>query len=98
MKPVSRLFLVATLLLLKPVYSEDLKEVNLGVIFSESQEVVAEDWRPLVEMMEARLGIPVRIYFASDYAGVVQAMRFGKVQVANMGAKAAMPPDQAVAD
>ena len=89
MKSVSRLFLVAALLLSKSVYPEDLKEINLGVIFSESQEVVAEDWRPLVEMMEARLGIPVRIYFASDYAGVVQAMRFGKVQVANMGAKAA---------
>lgn len=69
---------------------QDLEEISLGVISSESQEAVVENWRPLTELMTSRLGISVRAYFSPDYAGVIQAMRFGKVQVAQMGAKAAV--------
>ena len=40
--------------------------------------------------MEARTGLEVRPFFASDYAGVIEGMRFGKVQLAWYGNKSAM--------
>jgi phosphonate transport system substrate-binding protein len=40
--------------------------------------------------MEARTGLTVKSFYAPDYAGVVEAMRFNKVQVAWYGNKAAI--------
>jgi phosphonate transport system substrate-binding protein len=40
--------------------------------------------------MEAALGMPVQPFFAPDYAGVIEAMRFGKVHVAWFGNKSGM--------
>jgi len=40
--------------------------------------------------MSKRTGVPVKAYFASDYAGIIEAMRFGKVDVAWTGNKGAM--------
>jgi phosphonate transport system substrate-binding protein len=45
---------------------------------------------PLLADMEKAIGIPVKGFYASDYAGVIEAMRFNKVQVAWYGNKAAM--------
>src|SRR5689334_22412058 len=39
--------------------------------------------------LEKALGMPVKFFFAGDYAGVIQAMRFGKVQIARFGNKSA---------
>ncbi len=40
--------------------------------------------------MQTALGMPVKPFFAPDYAGVIEAMRFGKVHVAWFGNKSAM--------
>src|SRR3546814_15805018 len=40
--------------------------------------------------MEKKLGVPVNAFFAPDYAGIIQAMRFDKVDVAWYGNKSAM--------
>jgi phosphonate transport system substrate-binding protein len=40
--------------------------------------------------MEKRTGLKVNAFFAPDYAGIVEALRFGKVQVAWMGNKSAI--------
>ena len=40
--------------------------------------------------MQKRTGIKVKAFFASDYAGIIEAMRFNKVQVAWFGNKSAM--------
>src|SRR3546814_3350923 len=37
--------------------------------------------------MEKTLGVTVKPFFASDYAGVIEGMRFGKVDVAWFGNK-----------
>ncbi|WP_198947680.1 phosphonate ABC transporter substrate-binding protein [Haematobacter missouriensis] len=40
--------------------------------------------------MEAQTGLEVKPFFASDYAGIIEGMRFGKVQMAWYGNKSAM--------
>jgi phosphonate transport system substrate-binding protein len=40
--------------------------------------------------MEKQTGLTVKSFYATDYAGVIEAMRFNKVQVAWFGNKAAM--------
>ena len=66
------------------------KEINFGIISTESSANLKTAWQPLIEDMEKRTGLKVKPFFASDYAGVIEAMRFNKVQVAWMGNKSAM--------
>ena len=40
--------------------------------------------------MEKKTGLKVNAFFAPDYAGIIEAMRFNKVQVAWYGNKSAM--------
>jgi len=63
------------------------KEINFGIISTESTQNLKQDWGPLLADMEKRTGLKVNAFFAPDYAGVIEAMRFGKVQVAWLGNK-----------
>jgi len=65
-------------------------EVVFGVISTDAASIQRQRWEPLFRDMERKTGLTVRSYFAPDYAGVVEAMRFGKVQVAWLGNKAAI--------
>lgn len=65
-------------------------EINFGIISTESQQNLKRQWEPFLADMEAATGLPVNAFFASDYAGVIEGMRFGKVQVAWFGNKSAM--------
>ena len=40
--------------------------------------------------MEKQTGLKVKAFFAPDYAGIIEGMRFNKVQIAWMGNKSAM--------
>ncbi len=66
------------------------KELNFGIISTESSQNLKESWDPFLVDMEKKLGVPVKAFFAPDYAGIIQAMRFGKVDVAWYGNKSAM--------
>lgn len=70
--------------------SASAQEINFGIIATDSASVERERWEPLFRDMEKRTGLTVRAFFAPDYAGVVEAMRFNKVQVAWYGNKAAI--------
>jgi phosphonate transport system substrate-binding protein len=65
-------------------------EINFGIISTESQQNLKTTWEPFLEAMQEETGIKVNAFFASDYAGVIEGMRFGKVQVAWYGNKSAM--------
>jgi len=73
-----------------PSYAAAPKEINFGIISTESSKNLSKDFEPFLKDMEKAVGIPVKAFFASDYAGVIEAMRFNKVQVAWYGNKAAM--------
>jgi phosphonate transport system substrate-binding protein len=73
-----------------PTLAEELKEINFGIISTESSQNLKEQWQPLLDDMQKTLGVPVKAFFASDYAGIIEAMRFKKVDVAWFGNKSAM--------
>jgi phosphonate transport system substrate-binding protein len=71
-------------------YAQTIKEINFGIISTESSQNLRTQWEPLLKDMEKAVGVPVRPFFAPDYAGVIEGMRFGKVDVGWFGNKSAM--------
>ena len=68
----------------------DPTEINFGIISTESTANLKRQWLPFLETMEKQIGMKVNPFFAPDYAGVIEAMRFGKVHVAWFGNKSGM--------
>lgn len=68
----------------------DPEVINFGIISTESTMQLKESWTPFLEDMEKAIGMEVKPFFASDYAGIIEGMRFGKVHVAWFGNKSAM--------
>ncbi len=66
------------------------QEINFGIISTESSSNLRAVWVPFLSDMEKKTGLQVRSFFASDYAGVIEGMRFNKVQIAWYGNRAAM--------
>jgi len=66
------------------------QDINFGFISTEASQNIKSDWQPLIDDMEKQTGLKVKTFFASDYAGIIEGMRFNKVQLAWMGNKSAM--------
>jgi phosphonate transport system substrate-binding protein len=66
------------------------EEVNFGIISTEASSNLKKIWDPFLADMEKGTGLKVNAFFASDYAGVIEGMRFKKVQLAWFGNKSAM--------
>ena len=64
--------------------------LNVGIISTESTQTLKEQWVPFLKDMEKTINMPIKPFFAPDYAGVIEAMRFGKVHVAWFGNKSGM--------
>ena len=82
--------LAAAVLVAAPALAQDIKEVNFGIISTESSQNLKSDWQPLLEDMAKKTGYKVNAFFAPDYAGIIEGMRFGKVHLAWYGNKSAM--------
>lgn len=70
--------------------AEEMKTLNFGIISTESSQNLKTVWMPFLNDMSKQLGVEVKPFFASDYAGIIQGMRFDKVDVAWYGNKSAM--------
>jgi len=68
----------------------DPTEINFGIISTESTANLKQQWLPFLADMEKWTGMKVKPFFAPDYAGIIEAMRFGKVHVAWFGNKSGM--------
>lgn len=66
------------------------KEISFGIISTESTQNLKSVWDPFLADMEKKTGYKVKPFFAPDYAGVIEAMRFDKVDIAWYGNKSAM--------
>ncbi|MCO3489206.1 phosphonate ABC transporter substrate-binding protein [Pseudomonas aeruginosa] len=64
--------------------------INLGIISTESSQNLKSIWEPFLKDMSQQTGYQVKAFFAPDYAGIIQGMRFDKVDIAWYGNKAAM--------
>ena len=65
-------------------------QLNFGIISTESASALEASFGPFIADMSKSLGVPVKAFFASDYAGVIEGMRFKKVDVAWFGNKSAI--------
>jgi phosphonate transport system substrate-binding protein len=72
------------------VRAETPAELNFGVISTEASTNQKKNWEPFLAAMEKAVGVKINGFYASDYAGVIEAMRFNKVQVAWFGNKSGM--------
>jgi phosphonate transport system substrate-binding protein len=66
------------------------QDINFGIISTESTQNLKQDWEPLIKDMEKQTGMKVTAFFAPDYAGIIEGMRFNKVHLAWLGNKSAM--------
>jgi len=70
--------------------AEDPRELNFGIISTESSQNLRTVWEPFLAAMGERTGMKINAFFAPDYAGIIQGMRFNKVDLAWYGNKSAM--------
>jgi phosphonate transport system substrate-binding protein len=66
------------------------QDISFGIIATDSASAQRERWEPFFRDMEKKTGLKIQSFYAPDYAGVIEAMRFNKIQVAWYGNKAAM--------
>src|SRR5258708_12343262 len=65
-------------------------EVNFGITSTEASVNQKKIWEPFLQAMAKSTGYKINGFYATDYAGVIEAMRFSKVQVAWYGNKSGM--------
>jgi len=75
---------------MSPAQAEMPKQINFGIISTESTSALEKSFNPFLEDMAKHLGVSVKPFFASDYAGVIEGMRFKKVDLAWFGNKSAI--------
>ena len=80
----------AALVILTPVQAQEMKDFNFGIISTESSQNLKSDWQPILDAMAKKTGMKINAFFASDYAGIIEGMRFNKVHAAWYGNKSAM--------
>lgn len=73
-----------------PVAAQETKEINFGIISTDSSSSLKKNWEAFLGDMEKSVGVKINPFFATDYAGIIEGMRFNKVQVAYYGNKSAM--------
>ncbi len=65
-------------------------EISFGLISTETAQNLKQEWQPLIDDLNRQTGLKVTAFFASDYAGIIEGMRFNKVQLAWLGNKSAL--------
>jgi phosphonate transport system substrate-binding protein len=71
--------------------AEPITELNVGVLSTDTSSALKKNWEPLIADLGKALGVKANSFYASDYAGVIEAMRFNKIQLAWLGNASAVP-------
>ena len=90
LKGLAALALTAAVAIPGASRAEEVTEINWGLLAVESKDNLLKRYAPFLELMEQRLGMKVNTFFATDYTGMIEAMRFDKVDVVLYGNKAGM--------
>jgi len=61
------------------------KGLVMGLIPAENNEEMIQKFEPMRQYLEAKTGEPVKVYTATDYAGVIEGMKKGRVDIAWFG-------------
>jgi phosphonate transport system substrate-binding protein len=70
--------------------AQELKELNFGIIATEKAGALRQMWEPFLDDMAKATGLKINGFYATDYAGIIEAQRFNKVQIAWYGNRSAM--------
>jgi phosphonate transport system substrate-binding protein len=68
----------------------DIGELNFGIIATEKTGTMKEMWQPFFDDMSKTIGVKVNGFYATDYAGIIEAQRFNKIQIGFYGNKSAI--------
>ena len=60
-------------------------EITMGLIPAENTEEMIKKFEPMRVYLEKKLGEPVKVYTATDYTGVIEAMRKKRIDIAWFG-------------
>ncbi|WP_374357180.1 phosphonate ABC transporter substrate-binding protein [Chitinimonas sp.] len=60
-------------------------QLTIGLIPAEDSQAMIESSRPMLDGLQQQLGMPVKPFVASDYNGVIEALRAKKLDVAYLG-------------
>jgi len=77
--------LIMLLLLFSFNSSAMAKDLVLGLIPAENNEEMVKKFEPMRQHIESKLGIPVKVFTATDYTGVIEGMRKKRVDIAWFG-------------
>ncbi|MBB2496194.1 phosphonate ABC transporter substrate-binding protein [Aquipseudomonas ullengensis] len=61
------------------------EKLTIGLIPSEDSQAMIESSQQVLDSLEKQLGMPVEPFVATDYNGIIEALRAGKLDVAYLG-------------
>ena len=67
-------------------YKDSVKEFRIGLLGGENTTDRLARYDEFQKLLQAKLGIPVKLFPASDYAGVMQGIAAGQLEAAEFGA------------
>jgi phosphonate transport system substrate-binding protein len=62
-----------------------IRELRLGISSAENERDAIARQQPFQDYIQRTLGVPLRVFRATDYAGVVEALRSGNIEFARFG-------------
>jgi phosphonate transport system substrate-binding protein len=85
-----RTALLATTLLAAPALAQSgwrssIRELRLGISSAENERDAIARQQPFQDYIQRTLNVPLRVFRATDYAGVVEAMRASQIEFARIG-------------
>jgi phosphonate transport system substrate-binding protein len=63
------------------------RELTFALLSTESAPEVGRRWTPILDQLGRDLGVPVKQVAATDYRGSIEALRFNKAQIGQLGPK-----------
>ncbi|TRZ68429.1 MAG: phosphonate ABC transporter substrate-binding protein [Rhodocyclaceae bacterium] len=90
LRAIRNLIIVAALAIGCAAHAAEVKELNFGIIATEKAGALKQMWEPFLDDMGKAVGVKVNGFYATDYAGIIEAQRFNKVQIAWYGNKSAI--------
>jgi phosphonate transport system substrate-binding protein len=61
------------------------ESLRFAVVPSQEEQQQIDQYQPVLDILEEELGIPIEFSFATDYAGVIEAMIAGNLDMAQFG-------------
>ncbi len=66
-------------------WRQTVREVRFGVSSAENEAAAIARTQPVIDYLSGKLGVPVKLYRVSDYAGLVEAMRADQLEFSRFG-------------